>query len=102
MLGTILKERDYPSLIALIKGEKRKKLVTDAFASFSFVENYQKIATKLEYLNQKNGDKVFLITSVAAHEGKTTVSINIALTLARKGHRVALLDMDLMKPSENV
>ena len=99
LLGTILKERDYPSLIALIKGEKRKKLVTDAFASFSFVENYQKIATKLEYLNQKNGDKVFLITSVAAHEGKTTVSINIALTLARKGHRVALLDMDLMKPS---
>ena len=99
LLGTILKERDYPSLIALIKGEKRKKLVTDAFASFSFVENYQKIATKLEYLNQKNGDKIFLITSVDAHEGKTTVSINIALTLARKGHRVALLDMDLMKPS---
>ncbi len=99
LLGTILKESDYPTLNAFIKRKKRKKLVTEAFASFSFIENYQKIATKVEYLNQKNGDKVFLITSVAAHEGKTTVSINTALTLARKGHRVALLDMDLMKPS---
>ncbi len=99
LLGTILKERNYSSLNAFIKRKKRKKLVTEAFASFSFIENYQKIATKLEYLNQKKGDKIFLVTSVAAHEGKTTVSINTALTLARKGHRVALLDMDLMKPS---
>lgn len=99
LLGTILQERDYSSLNDFLKRKKKKQLVTDAFASFSFVENYQKIATKLEYLNQKKGDKVFLVTSVAAHEGKTTVSTNIALTLARKGNRVALLDMDLMKPS---
>ncbi len=99
LLGTILQERDYSSLNDFLKRKKKKHLVTDAFASFSFVENYQKIATKLEYLNQKKGDKVFLVTSVAAHEGKTTVSTNIALTLARKGNRVALLDMDLMKPS---
>ncbi len=99
LIGTILKERDYSTLGDFIKRKKRKKLITDAFSSFSFVENYQKIATKLEYMNQKNGDKIFLFTSVAAHEGKTTISINTALTLARKGHRVALLDMDLMKPS---
>ncbi len=99
LIGTVLQERNYSTFGDFIKRKKKKKLITDAFASFSFVENYQKIATKLEYLNQKNGDKIFLITSVAAHEGKTTVSINTALTLARKGHRVALLDMDLLKPT---
>ena len=99
LLGTILQESDYSSFKDFLKRKKKKKLITDAFSSFSFVENYQKIAAKLEYLNQKKGDKVFLVTSVAAHEGKTTVSANIALTLARKGNKVALLDMDLMKPS---
>ena len=99
LLGTILQERDYYTLRDFIKHKKAKKLVTEAFASFSFVENYQKIATKLEYLNQSKGDKIFLITSVAANEGKTTVSVNTALTLARRGNKVALLDMDLMKPS---
>ena len=99
LIGTVLQERNYGTFGDFIKRKKKKKLITDAFASFSFVENYQKIATKLEYLNQKNGDKIFLVTSVASHEGKTTVSINTALTLARKGHRVALLDMDLLKPT---
>ena len=99
LIGTILKEQDYQTFGDFVKRKKRKKLITDVFSSFSFVENHQKIATKLEYMKQKNGDKIFLFTSVAAHEGKTTVSINTALTLARKGHRVALLDMDLMKPT---
>jgi capsular exopolysaccharide synthesis family protein len=99
LVGTILKESDYSTIKDFIKRKKRKKLITDAFSSFSFVENYQKIATKLEYMQQKKGDKIFLFTSVAAHEGKTTVSINTALTLARKGHKVVLLDMDLMKPT---
>ena len=99
LIGTILKEHDYQTFGDFVKRKKRKKLITDVFSSFSFVENHQKIATKLEYMKQKNGDKIFLFTSVAAHEGKTTVSINTALTLARKGHRVALLDMDLMKPT---
>lgn len=99
LLGTVLKENDYHTVKDFIKRKKAKKLVTDAFATFNFIENYQKIATKLEYLNQTKGDKVFLITSVAANEGKTTVSINTALTLARRGHKVALLDMDLLKPS---
>ncbi len=99
LFGVVLKEGDYYSIGDFIKRKKRKKLVTDAFASFSFVENYQKIAAKMEYLNQTKGDKVFVVTSVASSEGKTTVSINTALTLARKGKRVALLDMDMLKPS---
>ena len=99
LLGTILQENDYKTFKDFVKRRKAKKLVTEPFASFGFVENYQKFATKLEYLKQTKGDKVFLITSVAANEGKTTVTINTALTLARRGSKVALLDMDLLKPS---
>lgn len=98
-LVTIIKERKYHTLKDFFKKKKSKQLVTDVFSSFKFTESYQKIAAKLEYFKRTNDDKIFLVTSVAANEGKTTVSINTALTLAGRGKRVALLDMDLMKPS---
>ena len=96
---TITKERKYSTLKNMLQKKKNKQLVTDVFSSFKFIESFQKIAAKLEYYKRTNGDKIFLITSVAANEGKTTISINTALTLANRGKRVALLDMDLMKPS---
>lgn len=98
-LVTITKERKYHTFKDFLKRKKSKQLVTDVFSSFKYTESYQKIAAKLEFYKRTNGDKIFLITSVAANEGKTTVSINTALTLAARGKKVALLDMDLLKPS---
>ena len=36
-----------------------------------------------------------IITSFAENEGKSTVSSNLALSLARKGNKVLLMDLDL-------
>ncbi|MCA8961079.1 MAG: AAA family ATPase, partial [Planctomycetes bacterium] len=36
-----------------------------------------------------------MVCSAIAREGKTTVSINLAVALARKGFRVVLIDGDL-------
>lgn len=43
--------------------------------------------------------KSFLVTSAMPGEGKSTVSANIALALAMKGHSVILVDADLRNPS---
>jgi capsular exopolysaccharide synthesis family protein len=40
-----------------------------------------------------------LVTSVQAGEGKTMVSMNLAISLARLGRRVLLVDADLRRPS---
>jgi len=40
-----------------------------------------------------------LVTSVQAGEGKTTVSMNLAISLARLGRRVLLIDADMRRPS---
>ena len=43
--------------------------------------------------------KVLLVTSVVENEGKSTVSANLALALARHGCKVAYVDMDLRRPA---
>lgn len=45
------------------------------------------------------GDKVILFTSSIPSEGKTSVAVNTALSLAREGRRVLLVDADLRHPS---
>jgi capsular exopolysaccharide synthesis family protein len=42
--------------------------------------------------------RVLLVTSSHAGEGKTTSAVNLAVTLAQTGERVALLDCDMRKP----
>ena len=101
LLGTVAHERKYSTIKDMLERKENKLLIDKAFTSFRFSESYQKIAARFEYLNRNGGDKVFLVTSVAENEGKSTAAANIGLALASKGHLVALLDMDFMKPALN-
>ena len=100
-------------LIAAIPHEIKKKSMKDhvkrkekglfidgnPYISLRFAETFHKIAAKIEYMKSRTGDKVFAITSVAENEGKSTVSSNIAISLARKGNKVVLIDLDGKKPA---
>ncbi len=100
LIGAIAHERPHTGLRNFLFGKKKSALlVTDSYASFRFAEGYNRLSTKIEYMNRTNGAKVFLITSVAENEGKSTIAANIALSLSGRGHKVALLDMDFKKPA---
>lgn len=53
------------------------------------------LRTKVRKQLEEREGKVILLTSTIPGEGKTTVSTNLALSLAAEGHRVVLVDADL-------
>lgn len=80
--------------------ERRKTLCLAANSkSFAYVEAYKALRTNLDYLSKSNGDqaKMFMITSCNPAEGKTTVSVNLAVSLAELGKKIVVVDCDLRK-----
>lgn len=99
LFGSVGHERPHSSIKNILMHKKSSLLICDAYSSFRFTENYHKLATKLEYMHRNDNAKVFIITSLAENEGKSTISANIALALASRNNKVALLDMDFKKPA---
>ncbi|MDP5183820.1 polysaccharide biosynthesis tyrosine autokinase [Blastococcus sp. BMG 814] len=61
-------------------------------------EAFRQLRTNLQFLNVDEPPRVIMVSSAVAAEGKSTVAINLALTLAEGGHRVALVESDLRHP----
>lgn len=99
LFGIVGHENPHANLKDMITRKKSSLLISDAYASFSFTENYHKLATKFEYMRRHDNAKIFLLTSFAENEGKSTTTANIALALASRNNRVLLLDMDFKKPA---
>lgn len=100
LIGTVPHESKRTTFKDRIKKRKKSLLIVgDAFISLKFSEHFHTIAARLEREKQKHKSKVFAITSIAENEGKSTLASNIAISLAERGHRVALVDFDGKKPA---
>ena len=99
LFGTVPHEPSDRRFRYLLTGRKSSLLISNAYASYRFTETFNKLANRFEYLQRTDNAKVFLITSIAENEGKSTTIANIALALAAHGKKVALLDMDFKKPA---
>jgi capsular exopolysaccharide synthesis family protein len=63
-------------------------------------ETFRVLSTRLAHLRRKRPLKKLLITSAVGDEGKSVVSVNLALTMARRaGERVLLIEADLRRPT---
>ena len=86
--------------------ERSKKVerylnILNEYVGFDFEEAIRIIRNKIERSAKENTIKVILVTSALAGEGKSTIAVNLALSMAKEGKRVALVDCDLRNPSDS-
>lgn len=99
-LGAISYEWKYKTIKEWIKHRKKSVLVDNPLASFRFVESFKMLAARVEYHMSKINGKILVVTSVCENEGKSSVAGNLAITLAKKGKRVILIDGDIRCPAQ--
>lgn len=68
-------------------------------ASFSFKEAFRYLRMMTTKHMPIDGSKTIVVTSAAAGEGKSCISINLALSLAADSKRVLLVECDMRKPT---
>ena len=104
-LSEIRHERKKRTLKEILTRKKRSILITDPQTGFRFITTMSKLSRSVEQRIPRDKDrenrkgKVILVTSVMENEGKSTISTNLALALAKKYPKVLLMDCDLRKPA---
>ncbi|MCQ2492822.1 MAG: polysaccharide biosynthesis tyrosine autokinase [Lachnospiraceae bacterium] len=79
--------------------KKRAILVSQMTTSFTYVETFKRLASRVEDVAEKNNYKSLIINSTWEDEGKTSVAANLAMTMAKMGRKVLIIDTDFGKPA---
>jgi capsular exopolysaccharide synthesis family protein len=78
---------------------RRSRLIMLDDPNDARAEPFRMLRAKLELANLKPAARTIMATSAARSEGKSTTVANLAVALARGGHSVVLVDLDLRHPS---
>jgi capsular exopolysaccharide synthesis family protein len=91
VLGQVLNVR-------LSKPERQMRPEALMHQRFEFLEAFRSVRSALWFMGE-NGDrpKTILVTSSSPQEGKSTVALYLAVTLAKAGSRVLLVDADMRR-----
>lgn len=84
--------------IAYDASARLQPLITSLDSHAPRVESFRVLRTNLQFVDVDAPEKIFVVTSAIPEEGKTTTSVNLAITLAQAGQRTLFIEGDLRRP----
>jgi succinoglycan biosynthesis transport protein ExoP len=75
-----------------------RDLIVHNHPKSSVAECCRTIRTNITFMSADRPRKTIVVTSASPREGKTTVTISLAISLAQSGKRILVVDTDLRKP----
>ena len=96
---------DYGSIPYILEKKRKRKdyrfhinLLNERIPQV-YLEAVRKLRIKVIKEMEQKGYKTLMVTSSIPGEGKTTLSVNLAITIAKQGKKVVLVDADPRNPS---
>jgi len=80
------------------EAEKAKNVLTSD-SKFAIVEGYKIARTNLMFSLTTQDNNCVAITSWSKGEGKSTATVNLAISFSKMGKRILLIDTDLRRPN---
>jgi capsular exopolysaccharide synthesis family protein len=89
---------DIPILGVLPEAGTKEKVVVTKESRSAIAERFRLLRTNLNYVSRRKDHQTILLTSGEGGDGKTFLTINLAISLALNGHKTVVIGMDLRKP----
>ncbi|MEO1340002.1 MAG: polysaccharide biosynthesis tyrosine autokinase [Cyanobacteria bacterium J06635_13] len=77
------------------------KIVVRDYPALPLSESYRMLQSNIKFLNSGQSVNSIVVTSSGAQEGKSTVSANLAASMAQVGNKVLLVDANLHHPMQH-
>jgi capsular exopolysaccharide synthesis family protein len=87
-----------PVLGKILHNRYKTTNVIFEFPKSNIAESFRALRTNLDFYVRGGHKKVIMVTSCLEGEGKSFVSLNLAMSYAHLGRRTILVDFDLRKP----